>query len=68
MSASLDPMIEPTKPTPRLCAHCGAPVSPDSPRLAQPTTNEAAAEDREYDRRGILLPQRTRVGGIIVPQ
>ncbi len=24
--------------------------------------------DREYDRRGVLLPARARVGGIITPQ
>lgn len=39
-------------------------------RLASATTppTNTQQSDREYDRRGILLPQRTRVGGIITPQ
>jgi hypothetical protein len=26
------------------------------------------SEDREYDHRGVLMPRRTRMGGIIMPQ
>lgn len=29
---------------------------------------EKAEDDREYDHRGILMPRRTRIGGIIMPQ
>jgi hypothetical protein len=25
-------------------------------------------DDREYDHRGVLMPRRTRIGGIIMPQ
>jgi hypothetical protein len=55
--------------SPKRCEDCGALLErrrPSSPADAQPTAE--ADGDREYDHRGILLPKRTRVGGIIVPQ
>ncbi|HWF66301.1 MAG TPA: hypothetical protein VN670_03295 [Acidobacteriaceae bacterium] len=55
-----------------VCPHCGKPVSgPETGASSSPATPSAAAEikeEREYDHRGILLPRRTRMGGIIVPR
>lgn len=58
------------------CPHCGAaPTAP--PFENQPAaTEDASAQnasrhgelEREYDHRGVLLPRRARVGGIITPQ
>jgi hypothetical protein len=50
------------------CPHCGANVPSDAQPLPRPFAKPASAEDREYDHRGILLPRRARVGGIIIPQ
>jgi hypothetical protein len=46
--------------TPEICPHCGAPMPPHA--------NPLPSDDREYDHRGVLLPRRTRVGGIVIPQ
>jgi len=35
---------------------------PTEPSAAQNT------EDREIDHRGVVMPRRTRIGGIIMPQ
>ena len=48
------------------CPTCGAPTG------KQPNSTEPAAatksEDREIDHRGVVMPRRTRIGGIIMPQ
>jgi hypothetical protein len=40
--------------------------APDSPGPPIPTSHPVGQD--EYDRRGIKLPARARVGGIITPQ
>lgn len=47
----------------------GAPVGPDPQKdpVAPPATQKKE-DDREYDHRGVLMPRRTRIGGIIMPQ
>jgi len=60
----------------KLCEHCGkaleesAPEAPAAkPELAAghaPAAHSSLAV--EFDHRGIRLPARTRVGGIIIPQ
>lgn len=52
-----------------LCPHCGKQI-PAVQEADPPQRDDAKAAnaDREYDHRGILLPQRTRMGGIIIPQ
>jgi hypothetical protein len=49
-----------TDKPPEICPHCGQPTNEKIP-IQQP-------EPREYDHRGVLMPQRTRIGGIIIPQ
>ncbi|HEY5253271.1 MAG TPA: hypothetical protein VIJ53_01370 [Acidobacteriaceae bacterium] len=48
------------------CPTCGAPMG------KQPSPKEPAAakknEAREIDHRGVVMPRRTRIGGIIMPQ
>lgn len=62
---------------PQKCPHCGQPMSHDAERNRNKSTKsgdglreakEAEEATREYDHRGIALPRRTRVGGIIMPQ
>ncbi len=53
---------EALEPAVHACPHCGGKLP------AHPQQATAQNSDREYDRRGVLLPQRTRVGGIITPQ
>lgn len=50
-----------------ICSGCGQPIrsGPNERAVGEPATAEEA---REYDHRGILMPRRTRVGGIITPQ
>lgn len=55
-----------------ICPKCGATtsqkeLSPLTP-VAFQTSAENLEQDRDYDHRGIQMPRRTRVGGIIVPQ
>jgi hypothetical protein len=40
---------------------------PKTPPSPVPKT-EPAEDDREYDHRGVAMPRRTRIGGIIIPQ
>lgn len=56
------------KPTGKTCPSCGATVPNYDQELPPTGSNQIAAEDREYDHRGILLPGRSRIGGIIIPQ
>lgn len=50
------------------CPHCGQPIA-DRKAAPQDTENSSTPNpDREIDHRGVLLPRRTRMGGIIVPQ
>ena len=55
-----------------VCKCCGAPISAQEAASAKPDNAVPPAKpnhpDREYDHRGILLPRRTRIGGIIIPQ
>lgn len=49
------------------CPTCGAPIGnqqPSSTEFSAATKNE----DREIDHRGVVMPRRTRIGGIIMPQ
>ena len=53
------------------CPHCGKPIRDRKPETEEPTAENSAAgkdEAREYDHRGIAMPRRTRMGGIITPQ
>ncbi len=72
-----------TNHPPNLCPHCGRPIQ-DNRELAHDvrlahhvpscsTWNNTSQttpeyEDREYDHRGVAMPRRTRMGGIITPQ
>jgi hypothetical protein len=50
------------------CPTCGAPMEsppPSSTKYPEVKKNE---EDREIDHRGVVMPRRTRIGGIIMPQ
>jgi hypothetical protein len=51
-------------PTKQTCPHCGSLLRTEPSPAVEHTQNQ----EREYDRRGVLLPRRTRVGGIITPQ
>jgi hypothetical protein len=57
---------------PNECPHCGKPLEQPESTAAEPAGKKAgtaiADQPREYDHRGIALPRRTRVGGIITPQ
>lgn len=50
------------------CPHCGGPLPQQEPSPSTAVAAQTAPKDREYDHRGIPMPQHTRVGGIIVPQ
>jgi len=52
----------------QLCPHCGKSIPAPQNAASQSEDVTKANADREYDHRGILLPQRTRMGGIITPQ
>jgi hypothetical protein len=45
------------------------PKTPETPPVDR-TADSAVSpqEDREYDHRGIAMPRRSRIGGIITPQ
>ncbi|MHB8302179.1 MAG: hypothetical protein ACYDC6_04970 [Acidobacteriaceae bacterium] len=50
----------------------GKPLEADRRKTGPAPATEAAVDDRqddrEYDHRGVALPRRTRLGGIITPQ
>ncbi|MGC9291900.1 MAG: hypothetical protein ACP5EP_04155 [Acidobacteriaceae bacterium] len=48
-----------------LCPGCAATLRKKCQDEHQPA---AHGPEREHDHRGVLLPRRTRVGGIITPQ
>ncbi len=47
----------------QICPHCGKPMRQPKANPAQENT-----EAQEYDHRGVLMPRRTKIGGIIIPQ
>lgn len=55
-----------------VCPHCGKPIPDEKTKAPTAAAAETSAidkgETREYDHRGIPLPMRTRMGGIITPQ
>ncbi len=61
-----------THGSPDVCPHCGKPIQSEERKNPELSTNpDRATEktpDREYDHRGIPMPRRTRMGGIITPQ
>jgi hypothetical protein len=60
----------------KACPHCGQPIEDPSPDkvaaaeepLAAEKSRTASPQGAEFDHRGVRLPARTRVGGIIIPQ
>jgi hypothetical protein len=65
----------------RLCSHCHAVLAPETvadwcpacggaliERKAVPALDPAAGPKPEVDRRGIVLPRRHALGGVITPQ
>ncbi len=54
-----------TEKPPKICPHCGQSQHEDQARKISANAKE---EPREYDHRGVLMPKRTRIGGIIIPQ
>lgn len=61
-----------THDSPKLCPHCGQAISMPEPNASDVPNNRpgktAETSAREYDHRGVALPRRTRMGGIITPQ
>lgn len=57
-----------------ICPNChqllidGKPAVPTASTERTSEREKQPADDREYDHRGIALPRRTRMGGIITPQ
>jgi hypothetical protein len=49
------------------CPACGAPIEKQQ-RSTEPSVAQKQEEDREVDHRGVVMPRRTRIGGIIMPQ
>jgi hypothetical protein len=62
----------------RICTHCHAIIAPDSPVTRCPACNgewverpsfpDTRTDPPQIDHRGILLPRRHALGGIITPQ
>ncbi|MHB1672621.1 MAG: hypothetical protein ACYCSP_00070 [Acidobacteriaceae bacterium] len=50
------------------CPACGAPMGKQEPNPAEPSAAQKKEEARETDHRGVAMPRRTRIGGIIIPQ
>jgi hypothetical protein len=51
------------------CPACGAQIKREQPNsLAESSTAQKKEDDRETDHRGVVMPRRTRIGGIIMPQ
>ncbi len=56
-------------PADTFCPQCGASMESreqKNPGESSPSPEKQA--DRETDHRGVLMPRRTRIGGIIMPQ
>ncbi|MGC1871607.1 MAG: hypothetical protein WA700_11670 [Acidobacteriaceae bacterium] len=50
------------------CPTCGAPMEKQQSSPAEPSAEKKMEEAREMDHRGVVMPRRTRIGGIIMPQ
>jgi hypothetical protein len=50
------------------CPTCGAPMGTQQKNPTEPPVAKEQEEDREVDHRGVIMPRRTRIGGIIMPQ
>jgi hypothetical protein len=50
------------------CPTCGAPLGKQQPNPTKPSAAKQQEEEREIDHRGVVMPRRTRIGGIIMPQ
>ena len=50
------------------CPTCGAPIEKKHPSAMEPSAAKQQEEERETDHRGVLMPRRARIGGIIMPQ
>jgi hypothetical protein len=50
------------------CPTCGAPTGKQEPNAVAPSPVQKKEDDREYDHRGVVMPRRARIGGIIIPQ
>jgi hypothetical protein len=50
------------------CPTCGVPLEKENQNPSEPSAAEKKDEDRETDHRGVVMPRRTRIGGIITPQ
>ncbi|HET9101469.1 MAG TPA: hypothetical protein VFN62_13830 [Acidobacteriaceae bacterium] len=50
------------------CPTCGAPMEKPQHDPTELSAARKQEEDRERDHRGVVMPRRTRVGGIIMPQ
>lgn len=59
-------------PPPNICPHCSKPIQGEETKVPRTAAAETSAidkgETREYDHRGVPMPRRTRMGGIITPQ
>ena len=51
--------------SPEICPRCGQPVPQKSTEQSPAREQDVAPET---DHRGVALPRRTRLGGIIIPQ
>jgi hypothetical protein len=38
------------------------------PNATEPSNSQKQEQGRETDHRGVVMPRRTRIGGIIMPQ
>lgn len=56
-----------TQPDSR-CPTCGAPMRKHQHELTESSAAKKMEEERETDHRGVVMPRRTRIGGIIMPQ
>jgi hypothetical protein len=50
------------------CPTCGAPMGKQPSNPTEPFAAKQQEEARETDHRGVVMPRRTRIGGIIMPQ
>ncbi|MES2220638.1 MAG: hypothetical protein V4587_06695 [Acidobacteriota bacterium] len=50
------------------CPTCGPPVGKQPLFPADASDAQKKEEDRETDHRGVVMPKRTPIGGIIMPQ
>ncbi len=49
-------------------AENGAPMGKQETNPAEPSAAQKKEDDREIDHRGVVMPRRARIGGIIMPQ